>query len=243
MDKGENDAKDDPVQEHSRPSSVVTYKWKDDSGGDPAQDYSPPAEDGDDDNPPPDEDNDNDGILDIDDNCHLDYNPTQEDNDNDGIGDVCDDDDDDGVLDIDDNCHLDYNPAQEDNDNDGIGDVCDDNDDDEAVVAVSREIIIDEGFITVTLYVLADSSTTRTLEIREVIPEGWKLYGSSPWPNNFLGQNDKVMQWWFGGPNVDNMTIEYIITGSGKITFEGEYFYFNLDENEFHGLTGGVGGT
>ncbi len=39
-----------------------------------------------------DDDDDNDGVLDVNDNCPLVYNPGQEDSDNDGIGDVCDND-------------------------------------------------------------------------------------------------------------------------------------------------------
>jgi gliding motility-associated-like protein len=71
-------------------------------------------------------DDDNDGVIDIEDNCPLTYNPDQADNDNDALGDLCDDDDDnDGIDDVDDNCPLTYNPYQEDRDNDGLGDVCD----------------------------------------------------------------------------------------------------------------------
>ena len=73
-----------------------------------------------------DADDDNDGVIDIDDNCPITYNPDQADNDNDGLGDVCDNDDDnDGIDDVNDNCPLTYNPYQEDRDNDGLGNVCD----------------------------------------------------------------------------------------------------------------------
>ncbi|UCG59161.1 MAG: thrombospondin type 3 repeat-containing protein [Phycisphaerales bacterium] len=58
-------------------------------------------------------DSDADGILDVNDNCPLDYNPDQSDRDQDGVGDVCD------------NCPYDDNPEQTDSDADGIGDECD----------------------------------------------------------------------------------------------------------------------
>ena len=71
-------------------------------------------------------DDDNDGVIDIEDNCPLTFNPDQADNDNDAFGELCDDDDDnDGIADVNDNCSLIYNPYQEDRDNDGLGDVCD----------------------------------------------------------------------------------------------------------------------
>ena len=73
-----------------------------------------------------DDDDDNDGVLDVNDNCILQFNPDQNDFDEDGLGNACDDDDDnDGVIDTQDNCQFGYNPFQEDRDNDGIGDLCD----------------------------------------------------------------------------------------------------------------------
>ncbi|MEO0038852.1 MAG: hypothetical protein RIQ59_2063 [Bacteroidota bacterium] len=71
-------------------------------------------------------DDDNDGVLDVNDNCPLTFNPGQADNDLDGLGDLCDsDDDNDGILDVNDNCQFVYNPGQEDIDHDGQGDACD----------------------------------------------------------------------------------------------------------------------
>jgi gliding motility-associated-like protein len=73
-----------------------------------------------------DDDDDNDGVLDVNDNCPLVFNPDQGDNDNDGLGDFCDDDDDnDGILDTVDNCSLVYNADQIDRDLNGKGDACD----------------------------------------------------------------------------------------------------------------------
>lgn len=54
-------------------------------------------------------DSDADGILDVSDNCPLNYNPDQSDRDQDGVGDVCD------------NCPDHHNPEQADSDGDGIG--------------------------------------------------------------------------------------------------------------------------
>ena len=73
---------------------------------------------------------DNDGVVDIEDNCPLDFNANQADADGDGVGDVCDqvivpvDTDGDGVEDSADNCPLDFNANQADADGDGVGDVC-----------------------------------------------------------------------------------------------------------------------
>ncbi|UCE18245.1 MAG: VCBS repeat-containing protein [Gemmatimonadota bacterium] len=58
-------------------------------------------------------DEDEDGILDVEDNCPLTYNPDQEDGDGDAIGDACD------------NCPADHNPDQTDADADDVGDICD----------------------------------------------------------------------------------------------------------------------
>ncbi|UCE19780.1 MAG: PKD domain-containing protein [Gemmatimonadota bacterium] len=63
---------------------------------------------------PPSLDDDGDGILDVEDNCPIVYNPGQEDTDGDGPGDACD------------NCPHVYNPEQEDADHDTTGDPCDD---------------------------------------------------------------------------------------------------------------------
>ena len=80
-----------------------------------------------------DTDEDDDGILDVEDNCPVDYNPDQADGDGDGLGDLCDpffdgavDADDDGIIDDEDNCPDDPNTDQADLDGDGLGDVCDD---------------------------------------------------------------------------------------------------------------------
>ena len=95
-----------------------------------------------------DDDKDGDGIVDVQDNCPLVFNPIrpmdsgrQADADNDGIGDACDecptsdkqdcghsiagDIDSDGVPNGTDNCPDQANPDQADSDNDGRGDVCD----------------------------------------------------------------------------------------------------------------------
>ena len=57
-------------------------------------------------------DGDSDGVLDVEDNCPLTYNPDQVDADSDGLGDACD------------NCPVIYNPDQADSNGDGIGDAC-----------------------------------------------------------------------------------------------------------------------
>ena len=71
---------------------------------------------------------DKDGILDIQDNCSLVFNPDQLDSDFDGIGDACDnidnDTDRDGIYDLKDNCPTVYNPDQTDSNGNGIGNVC-----------------------------------------------------------------------------------------------------------------------
>jgi len=60
------------------------------------------------------DDSDGDGLIDINDNCPMDYNPDQSDTDEDGIADSCD------------NCPETFNSEQNDSDSDMIGDVCDD---------------------------------------------------------------------------------------------------------------------
>ena len=56
---------------------------------------------------------DGDGLLGLNDNCPMTFNPAQADADGDGVGDVCD------------NCPSQFNPGQEDSDFDGLGDACD----------------------------------------------------------------------------------------------------------------------
>jgi len=101
-----------------------------------------------------DPDDDNDRVMDVEDNCVLDYNPRQENSDGDPLGNSCDaDDDNDRVMDVDempgcelltdcdndlvmdkqDNCILHPNPDQADTDNDRIGDMCDTDDDNDAI--------------------------------------------------------------------------------------------------------------
>jgi hypothetical protein len=63
--------------------------------------------------PQEDGDYDDDGLVGVEDNCPLTYNPSQADNDDDGVGNACD------------NCPNTYNPDQFDSDYDGYGDVCD----------------------------------------------------------------------------------------------------------------------
>jgi hypothetical protein len=58
-------------------------------------------------------DSDNDGVINIDDNCPMDYNPSQEDHDGDAVGDSCD------------NCMFVFNASQTDTDQDSVGDSCD----------------------------------------------------------------------------------------------------------------------
>ncbi len=58
-------------------------------------------------------DSDSDGLMDMADNCPLDYNPDQFDSDGDEVGDTCD------------NCPATPNPDQTDTDDDGVGDECD----------------------------------------------------------------------------------------------------------------------
>ena len=71
-------------------------------------------------------DDDGDGVVDVKDNCPLDFNSNQADLDDDGVGDVCDDDDDnDGVVDQQDNCPEKANEDQSDVDEDQLGDACD----------------------------------------------------------------------------------------------------------------------
>jgi hypothetical protein len=80
-------------------------------------------------------DYDGDGVVDVDDNCPVVYNPDQADYDDDHVGDVCDncsevpnpyqeDVDGDGYGDVCDNCPTAYNPLQRDSDLDGVGDAC-----------------------------------------------------------------------------------------------------------------------
>ena len=71
-------------------------------------------------------DQDGDGVGNVCDNCVDVYNPEQGDADGDGIGDYCETDaDDDGILNEDDNCWICYNPYQENSDTDEFGDSCD----------------------------------------------------------------------------------------------------------------------
>ncbi len=71
-------------------------------------------------------DTDRDGVVNLEDNCILNFNPEQDDLDDDGMGDFCDGDMDGDSYDNDeDNCPGTANSDQADSDGDGIGDVCD----------------------------------------------------------------------------------------------------------------------
>src|SRR3954469_18296754 len=77
-------------------------------------------------------DYDSDGVEDVADNCHSQWNADQADADGDSIGDACDeqpppDGDGDGAPDDVDNCPTFFNPEQTDVDGDGLGDSCDEN--------------------------------------------------------------------------------------------------------------------
>ncbi|MQP53658.1 gliding motility-associated C-terminal domain-containing protein, partial [Flavobacterium sp. LMO9] len=153
-----------------------------------------------------DDDDDNDGVIDIDDNCPLTYNPDQADNDNDGFGDVCDDDDDnDGIDDVDDNCQLTYNPYQEDRDNDGLGDVCD------TIEINVAEAITPNG---------------------DGINDTWMIYNIENHPNNYIRVFNRWGDLVFEARNYQNDWDGHFKSKSESLPDGASYYYqIDLDGN------------
>ena len=153
-----------------------------------------------------DDDDDNDGVIDIDDNCPLTYNPDQADNDNDGLGDVCDDDDDnDGIDDVDDNCPLTYNPYQEDRDNDGLGNVCD------TIEINVAEAITPNG---------------------DGINDNWMIYNIENHPNNYVRVFNRWGELVFEARNYQNDWDGHFKSKSESLPGGASYYYqIDLDGN------------
>jgi gliding motility-associated-like protein len=151
-------------------------------------------------------DDDNDGVIDIEDNCPLTYNPDQADNDNDGFGDVCDDDDDnDGIDDMDDNCPLTYNPYQEDRDNDGLGDVCD------TIEINVAEAITPNG---------------------DGINDTWMIYNIENHPNNYVRVFNRWGDLVFEARNYQNDWDGHFKSKSESLPDGASYYYqIDLDGN------------
>ena len=153
-----------------------------------------------------DDDDDNDGVIDIDDNCPLTYNPNQADYDIDGLGNVCDDDDDnDGIDDVDDNCPLTYNPYQEDRDNDGLGDLCD------TIEINVAEAITPNG---------------------DGVNDTWMIYNIENHPNNYVRVFNRWGDLVFEARNYQNDWDGHIKSKSESLPDGASYYYqIDLDGN------------
>ena len=116
-------------------------------------------------------------------------------------------------------------------------------------VVVSREFIsvsIDEGVISVALFVLADGDITSSLTIREFIPRGWEVVDSFPEHNTFNNQTGEIT-WSFRGNNVMSRRITYTIQKNeyhnGRTSFTGYYRYNDINGNPVEMQVKGVNGV
>jgi hypothetical protein len=112
-------------------------------------------------------------------------------------------------------------------------------------IAVSRRLVsgsMNEGVMTVFLYLLADSSITGSLTIQETIPYGWEVVGSAPGHNNFNYQTSKIT-WMFQRDNVMSRIIKYKIRKIEYMnvsqTFNGQFFYNDISGEPVGGYVTG----
>ncbi len=101
-------------------------------------------------------------------------------------------------------------------------------------IAVSRGLVsgsMNEGVMSITIFVLADNTITGALLIKETIPRGWDVVESTLWYDNFDYQSGKIT-WMFQGDNVVSRIIKYNIkkiedVNRGKI-FHGQFYYNDI---------------
>jgi len=116
-------------------------------------------------------------------------------------------------------------------------------------VVVSREFIsvsMNEGVISVALFVLADGDITSGFIIREFIPGGWEVVESLPGHNKFNNQTGE-MTWSFSGNNVMSRRITYTIQKNeylnDRTSFNGYYRYDDINGNPVEMRIKGVNGV
>ena len=114
-------------------------------------------------------------------------------------------------------------------------------------IAVSRRLVsgsMNEGVMTVFLYLLADSSITGSLTIQETIPHGWDVVveGSAPRHNSF-NYHTSTITWTFWRDNVMSRIIKYTIQNIGYMnvsqTFNGQFFYNDINGEPVEGYVTG----